>query len=421
MISVSPYAIDYRIKILLNYFWFGFSLYSVAFVFPANTQFFVYLFQILQVVGIAFFIPPVFRLLRWNEVNTYLKIFIILSLVWNVTIISRGFNFKFDFIKRLLIYSNDGLFLYLVPLLLLFPLKIKYLKKVFLLIPIFGLFFIFSSMLRLDVLLNAATGSRNATGTVDVLVQCLALPCGYILMSYKCHSKRMNVYALLILLLSLYFLIVRARRGLTFITLSMIVVAYIMVLIYNKDKLFKLLISFLVLIILISSVTLLYKVQKKGFFGHLDSRMDEDTRTGVEQAFYNDMSTMDWIIGKGINGQYYCPGIDEGYRVTVYRSAIETGYLQIILRGGIISLVLFVLVALPASFMGLFKSRNMLCKAAGLWILLFMIYSYPMTIHWFILTNILIWISIGLCFNPAIRNMNDKDILLQLNHRCINK
>jgi len=315
----------------------------------------------------------------------------------------------------MLVYTNDGLFMYLVPLIVLFPTKLKYLRKVFVLIIVFGVFFIISDLLQLKVLLYAVTGSRNATGTVDVLIQCLALPSGFILLSYYYHPKKINVMAIIILLVALYFTIIRARRGLIFVTTSMIFVAYIIFLFYNKEKLFKFFLSFSMLVLLVSSIALFYSVQKHGFFGHLNSRIDENTRKGIEMAFYNDMSTRDWIIGKGINGYYYCPNIDEGYRITVYRNAIETGYLQIIFRGGIVSLGLFLLVAIPALFKGLFASNNMLCKAAGFWILLFLIYSYPMTINWFIFSTVLIWISIGLCFDKSIRTKTDDEILKGIN------
>lgn len=408
-------TIETKINSSLNYFWFGFSFYSIAFVFPAKTQFFVYLFQVLQLFGIMVFVPAAYRLINWNISSTFLRSVIIILLIWNITVISRGFSLSYEFFKRMLVSTNDGLFMYLVPLIVLFPTKLKYLRKVFVLIIVFGVFFIISDLLQLKVLLYAVTGSRNATGTVDALIQCLALPGGFILLSYYYHPKKINVMAIIILLVALYFTIIRARRGLIFVITSMIFVAYIILLFYNKEKLFKFFLSFSMLVLLVSSIALFYSVRKYDFFGHLTSRIDENTRKGIEMAFYNDMSTRDWIIGKGINGYYYSPNIDEGYRVTVYRNAIETGYLQIILRGGIVSLGLFLLVAIPAFFKGLFASNNMLCKAAGSWILLFLIYSYPMTINWFIFSTVLIWISIGLCFDKSIREKTDDEILKELN------
>ena len=58
-------------------------------------------------------------------------------------------------------------------------------------------------------------------------------------------------------------------------------------------------------------------------------------------------------------------------------TVIETGYLQIILKGGIISVLIIVLILVPAAFNGLFYSNNLLSKAAAVWILLSVLYSYP--------------------------------------------
>jgi len=44
----------------------------------------------------------------------------------------------------------------------------------------------------------------------------------------------------------------------------------------------------------------------------------EDTRSGVEICFYQDMGIKDWIIGRGMIGEYFCPGIDPN-EVTSYR------------------------------------------------------------------------------------------------------
>jgi len=305
--------------------------------------------------------------------------------------------------------------MYLIPLILLFPLKVKYFRKIIVVILVSGLFFIIGSIRVWDVLMYAVTGIRNATGAVDWLVLCLAIPCGFILLTYLYNSKKVNIMAVVVMLLALYFTIVRARRGLSFVIATMLLSAFIMQLIYNKDKLFKFVLSAMAIFLLVGGTAVFYAVERNGFFGNLNSRMDEDTRKGVERAFYNDMSPKDWIIGKGIDGYYYCPNIDEGYRITVYRNTIETGYLQVIFRGGIISLFLFALFALPAVFKGYFASKNMLCKAASTWILLFLLYSYPITINWFILSYVIIWISIGICFNKEIRDMTDEEVYKEWN------
>lgn len=414
MITSEKDLLQKKINSLLNYFWVGFSLYSIAFVFPAKIQIMVLIHQGLQLFGILLFVPAAFSLINWKEPNNYLKTIAIILLFWNLTVLMRGWNFGYEFIKRMLVASNDGLFMYLLPFLVFFPNKFSSLKKIYNAIIIFGLFFIVSYFMEYQVLMFAIKGSRNATGTVDVLIQCLAVPAGYILLTHRFHTNKRKIMAIIIVLLSLYLSIVRARRGLMYVNLSLIVFSYIIFVLSNTQKLLKFFISVTMLLILVSGAVLFYTIQKNGFFGYFTSRVDEDTRKGVEIAFYNDMDLKDWIMGKGIDGYYYCPGIDEGYRITVYRNAIETGYLQIIFRGGIISLVLLGLAAIPALFAGLFDSKNMLVKGSAVYIFLFATYSYPMTISWFILSIVLIWISIIICLDKNIRNMTDEEIELAL-------
>ena len=138
-------------------------------------------------------------------------------------------------------------------------------------------------------------------------------------------------------------------------------------------------------------------------------RGKEDTRGGVEEYFYSDMKTQDWIIGRGIDGKYYCPDVRQEV-ITNYRGVIETGYLQTILKGGLISLGLFLLIAIPAIFKGLFHSKNLLSRGAAIWILYVLICSYPAVINTFTLRYLLVWIAIGICYSPKIRNEPDKDI-----------
>jgi hypothetical protein len=124
------------------------------------------------------------------------------------------------------------------------------------------------------------------------------------------------------------------------------------------------------------------------------------------------MKPVDWIIGKGINGQYYCPGVELGQgRVSIFRRGIETDYLTIILKGGIVSLGLMLLIILPAIVKGFFKSKNLLAKASATWIFLYLVSLYPAPVTTFTLNYLIVWISIGLCYSQKFRNLTDDDLI----------
>lgn len=109
------------------------------------------------------------------------------------------------------------------------------------------------------------------------------------------------------------------------------------------------------------------------------------------------MSPTDWIIGKGWNGQYFCPNIDRD-QLTNYRNYIETGYLNIILKGGIISLALFAYRDTGCHIMSLFL-KNILSKAAGIWIIIAILEMYPRSIVGFDFHYLLVWISAGIGYS----------------------
>jgi hypothetical protein len=139
-------------------------------------------------------------------------------------------------------------------------------------------------------------------------------------------------------------------------------------------------------------------------------RISQDSRSEVEQYFFRDLKPIDWIIGKGINGKYFCPIGDGLGGITILRNGIETDYLNIILKGGIISLGLKLLIAIPAIINGLFHSKNLLSKAAGIWIFFYLIDLYPSPVTTFSLNYLLVWISIGICYSKELRDLSDDGI-----------
>ncbi|HZW71649.1 MAG TPA: hypothetical protein VFF57_12290, partial [Hanamia sp.] len=78
--------------------------------------------------------------------------------------------------------------------------------------------------------------------------------------------------------------------------------------------------------------------------------------------------------------------------------------------GGIVELFLFLLMTIPAVILGIFFSKNLLAKAAGIWILIMLYGLYPATINTFSLRYLLIWIAVGICFSKKIRSLSDRNI-----------
>ena len=128
-------------------------------------------------------------------------------------------------------------------------------------------------------------------------------------------------------------------------------------------------------------------------FSFLMSRLGDDTRSGVEHDLIRDMDAFSWIFGRGLYGTYYSPtAID-----SIHRGMIETGYLHMILKGGMINLTLYVALLLRTVYNGIFKSRNNLGVAFGYLALMYLVRLYPgghinMTFEFCIL-----WFGIAFC------------------------
>ena len=309
---------------------------------------------------------------------------------------------NYTFFKSFLFDLGYGGIIYLIPLILLFPRNLAFYKKMFHIIFLFGIIYIGYDILFFKSLLNSDRTDLLSMGVVELSTD-LSFPVGFLLLTYSYHSNKKRLLAIGVIVLTLFFAIIRARRGLILMTSEIIISAYILYLFSSKRKFIFLYISILLIFVGAIYASALYKPEKS-MFGFLIERGKEDTRTGVELYFYDDMKTTDWIMGRGINGEYFCPDIEPG-QLTNYRDVIETGYLQIILKGGIISLGLLLLITIPAIIKGLFYSKNILSKAAAIWILLALISMYPAIVASFTLRYLLVWISIGICYSKKIRQI----------------
>ena len=391
----------------LNFFWLGFTIYSLSFIISATNHANIKILQAVELSGLILIVISVISLIQFKIDNSYLRFIYIVYCIWLFSLIMRSLNFLFDFsfLKTFLFDPLYGGLLYFTPLALLFPRNITFYKKVFDVIIIFGIFYVLYDTVFIKDLLSPDRTSLESQGVVEVFSD-LSFSCGFVLLTYSYHSKKRQLFTLGIIILTFLFAIIRARRGLIFMYGNMMLFSYILFIFHSKMKL--LIIYLTIFIALLGAVYIngIYKPHESRLFGFLVDRGNEDTRSSIVLNFYDDMKTKDWIIGRGINGEYFCPGIEEG-QITNYRSVIETGYLQTILKGGLISLGLFLLIAIPAIIKGIFYSKNTLSKAAAIWIFMSIINLYPAAVNTFTLQYLLVWISIGICYSQKIRNLSE--------------
>lgn len=158
-------------------------------------------------------------------------------------------------------------------------------------------------------------------------------------------------------------------------------------------------------LIVIGLIYILFSNMADSFFSTLLERGDENTRDGVEESFYADMkSQTDWIFGRGWFGQYYEPIFK------TYRSSIETGFLALILRGGFLYLIPYVLILAFTAIYGYFKSRNLFCKSFAIMCLMQIVNLYPFGWPAFNFFHFLIWLGVWICNIKSFRELTDNQI-----------
>lgn len=141
-----------------------------------------------------------------------------------------------------------------------------------------------------------------------------------------------------------------------------------------------------------------------------------DTRTFLVTELLADMSEDELIYGRGALGTYYSPyfAYTESHGLpgdSPIRSVNEIGYLHMILKGGFVIVMLYLLVFVPASFLGITRSRNSICRMSGYliaaYILLWLVSYYPV----FGAEYLLLWMAVGTCISPKLRAMSDREIV----------
>lgn len=197
-----------------------------------------------------------------------------------------------------------------------------------------------------------------------------------------------------------------ARRG-DVVMLSLLTIFVILSYNYRQSRTVRIFfIAFVFIIITFFSIL----IMQTDISSMMLYRWNADTRSGVNEALLSSMSTPELLFGKGINGSYYLPLGGESDIYGGQRYICETGFLTLILKGGILMATIYILLWLVPAFMGIFKSKNTFCKFAGLYLLWNVLYLYPFGLPEFGFNQLLVWMLAGIVSSPVIRRLSDKQI-----------
>jgi len=131
-----------------------------------------------------------------------------------------------------------------------------------------------------------------------------------------------------------------------------------------------------------------------------------DTRTFLYYEVFQDLNLNNaFIFGKGLNAGYASESFE-----TFSRQVVEVGFLQIILKTGIVGFILYASVVFSAILKALRNSMSLFVKALGLLLAGYLLVLFIENIIAYNLLNIVIWFITGLCHSKAFRNLNDQEI-----------
>ncbi|WP_321373641.1 hypothetical protein [uncultured Draconibacterium sp.] len=152
--------------------------------------------------------------------------------------------------------------------------------------------------------------------------------------------------------------------------------------------------------------------------------LNSDTRIMVFEDFVLDFAKWpDLLFGRGALGTTYSPRFitlqelyneDENVFRFPYghRLEVESGYLQIILKTGLIGLIPLMIIGIRAMFLGFFRTKNNLTIICAFIILERFVLMYPFGLPSYSIDYILFWLCIGACLSQRVRTMTNNSIYL---------
>lgn len=138
----------------------------------------------------------------------------------------------------------------------------------------------------------------------------------------------------------------------------------------------------------------------------------EDSRGKVVEDFFEDFkSQKDWLLGRGLNGTVLRTILKDGDQARF----VEIGYLNILLKGGLLFLIPMLTLFLRSSYLGFFKTNNDLTKGLAAVIILQVAEMFTFGMADFSPRYILVCIATAACYNRHLRSISNKRLMIILN------
>jgi len=216
-------------------------------------------------------------------------------------------------------------------------------------------------------------------------------------------SRRKHLLVLVIYFIYLLLMVLNARRNVIVSLVLYFGIAFIVgnLALFRSNR--KVVLGGIVAaVLLFGAVMAGWQSLSQSVFSRLIDRAKDDTRSRVELLFLVDMSSApasDWIFGRGMDGAYYqlVENAEEN-SITYDRKGIETGYLHMILKGGLIY-VLLILAFLFTAFIKGLKSGKTLLQGLACFLPVYLLEMYMTNpVSFFAVRTVIFWLIVSVCF-----------------------
>lgn len=241
----------------------------------------------------------------------------------------------------------------------------------------------------------------------------LLMPVFYVILTIPLRSGTGKIFILLISV-SIILVSLTNRAGILRILIAYSIVAVYYLILYLKINK-KLLVAFIFLILLLPPLALYMGIKGDSIFEMLMgnnnneySQLDPtvDTRTFLYYEVFQDLkSNKAFLFGKGLNAGYYSAAF-----VTYNRPIVEVGFLQIILKMGIVGFLLYLIVILRALFRVLKRSKSVFMKSLGLLLASYLLMLFVENVVAYNLLNVMIWLVVGACYSDEMLSKTDEEM-----------
>ena len=341
-----------------------------------------------------------YKLFRTFKISSYFRVLFFLLVLWSLVTIIKSISFDETSLKSLFGHHLMG-WAWLTPLAIIFGFKIS--NWVF-------IFNYCSKLLLIGSILTLGSLFYSQKMIFGLLEWMVFLP--ILLLTYSFQNKNNKIIILFATICYIHISLLASQR--VNIIFMGIIGGFLILHLYRNTTL-----SFmkfgLSLLIIISCLVLLVNGEK--YYNEINNNdvLTRDTRTFLYEEIFEELQGTDLAFGRGATGKYYSAYFDHWNKTneggdSEFRSVNEVGYLQIILKGGTLLLILYLLILIPAAYLGIFKSNNIIAKMSGLlilsYLLLWTVSYYPIYSPEFIL----LWMAVGTTISSQTRLITDIDL-----------